>query len=86
MMRYVILEKTPFPGYWKQAPVYRLQEAELRCFPNDGHYHKRAINLSKYPDSTLVYEVHDAEMLMKYLQSTCDVAQYQLFGVVMRED
>jgi hypothetical protein len=82
IIRYAILEKTPFPGYWQQTAIYRLQEAEFKCFPTQKHYYERAIK-TKSRDYALLYPLSEAEQIIAYLKKTCDYAEYKLLGIPM---
>jgi hypothetical protein len=79
---YAIMERTPFPGYWRNCPLYRLQEAERTCFPSDIAHYQRAIKSPNVRDFVLFYRLQDAELIIAYLQATCDFADYQALGMV----
>lgn len=84
MIRYAILERTPFPGEWMQAAIHRIQEAEYEIFHKvygDAHYHQRAMRrYALHP--VLLYKWDDAQLLIAYLQKSCPYAEYKVLGFV----
>lgn len=84
MLRYVILEKTPFPGHWVKTATCRIQEAELNSFPQTGHC--RAMRWGTWNDRILLYTWDDAQTLMTYLRNTRPYADYQLMAVMTQQE
>lgn len=79
-MRYVILQKTPVPGYWEILPTWQLQKAEfdLRL---GRHYGDRAHKLKDtLTNAVLLYSWDDAQRIIDYWQIRRDWAQYRVLG------
>lgn len=81
-LRYVILEKTPFPGNWQPMHACHIQKAEydLRL---GRHYGARATKLKDtlYND-VLLYSWEDANAIIEYMRKYRDWAQYKVLGYV----
>lgn len=75
-MRYVIMEKTPRPGYWLPTAVCYLQKAELQTFLGDTHYHQRAKRFGQ----CMTYSWQDAQWLIETLYLQHPYAEYGVWG------
>lgn len=79
-MRYVILQKTPFPGCWERMPTYQLQKAEydLRL---GRHYGERATRLKDTLCSdVLLYSWEDAQRIIDYWRPRKSWAAFKVLG------
>lgn len=90
MLRYVIMERTPFPGTWQPTATYLLQQAEYAQFRNQRYYHERAVRIGKYPsDSLLAYGWDDAMRLLDYIKAYRAKyrvnAEYKLIGHIVAD-
>lgn len=85
MMRYVILEKCPCPGYWEKTATCHIQQAELNSFPHNESYHHRALCWNNLRNRILLYTWDDAQTLLTYLREKRHYAEYRLLGVMTHE-
>lgn len=79
-MLYVILTKTPFPGYWQTLAHCHIQKAEydLRL---GRHYGDRATKLKDtLRNEVLLYSWDDANRIVDYWQKRREWAQYKLLA------
>lgn len=79
-MRYVILEKTPFPGNWQKLATCYIQQAEY-ALRLGRHYGQRAKPLKDtLRNDVLLYSWEDAHRIIQYLQRRRHWAQYKVLG------
>lgn len=80
MLRYIILQRTPFPGYWEAMPTCDIQRAEfdLRF---GRYYHERALRIGRLKKLYL-YTWEDANRIVGYWQKERVWAEYRLLGFV----
>jgi len=72
---YLIMERTPFPGYWLATPHCWLQDAEYKLALNRRHYHE----CGKVIDRKLIlYPEETAMKIVAYLKIGRDYAEYHL--------
>jgi len=75
-MRYVILEKTPFPGIFEPMARCFLQEAEYHLNMNRLHYHERAQRVG----SLLLYSFDDAQQIIAFEAASRPYTKHQLLA------
>jgi len=82
-LRYIILEKTPFPSRFIPLAHCFLQDAELHTRMNRTRYHERAQRLGTHrSDGTpLTYSQADALRIVEYRQKTAPYAEHLLLAV-----
>lgn len=79
-MLYVILSKTPFPGYWELLAHCHIQKVEydLRL---GRHYGDHATKLKDtLRNEVLLYSWDDANRIVDYWQKRREWAQYKLLA------
>ena len=86
MLRYVILEKTPYANNWVRTATCQMQDAEYHAFPHYESYHSRALRWGTWNDRILLYDWDDAQILLNYLRNTREYAEYQLMAVVTQAE
>lgn len=84
IIRYAILEKTPFPGEWLPLATCDIQEAEFHTFKGDKHYHQRTLKMryTSMDRRVYLYLWEDAQALIRYMQKQRDFAEYKVLGFV----
>lgn len=75
-MRYVILEKCPFPGYWQALSLCWIQDAEYQLKFNKRHYYERC----EIVGELYTYDLHDANRIIDYWQQNRPYAEYRVMG------
>jgi hypothetical protein len=80
-MRYVILQKTPFPGYWQPMPTYQLQAAEC-ALRMGSYYHERAERVGSWVNPLYLYTLEDAIQIIAYWQGKRAWAAFKVLGKV----
>jgi hypothetical protein len=75
-MRYAILRKTLYPGYFQPIPLWQFQHAEFRPGFNERFYNERATPCSKQP----LYIYDDAQRIIAYWQEHYPYAEFMLIG------
>lgn len=81
--RYIILERTPFPGNWTPMAICFLQEAEHAMFWADPHYHRRALRVpaDRVIDHLLAYRWEDAQSIIEYHKAARPHARCKLLAL-----
>lgn len=75
-MRYVILERTPFPGHFQPMATCHLQAAEFMLDFNRLCYHERAVQVG----SLLLYTLEDAERIINWRALDAPYAEFRVYG------
>ena len=79
-MRYIVLERTPMPGYWQALALCWIQDAEYHLRFNKRHYYERAFVMGTYPDKLYMYQLQDANEIVRYWQAIRPFAEYKLLA------
>lgn len=80
-MRYVILQRTPTPGYFQALPTWQIQKAEfdLRL---GKYYHERAMKMGRLTEEIYLYTWEDANQILEYWRTRREWAEYRLLGLL----
>jgi hypothetical protein len=78
-MRYILLQRTPCPGYWEAMPTYQLQRAEF-CLKLGRYYHERALKIGRLTRELYLYSWEDANRILDYWRENKSWAEYRLLA------
>jgi hypothetical protein len=81
-LRYIILEKPPFPAYWQPTKWDYLQSAEFQTFAPEGFDGKWAHTVGVLVTYTLI----NAQALMNTLKQQHDSTEYMLFSCILDDE
>lgn len=80
-MRYIILQRTPFPGYLEPMPTCEIQQAEY-ALKLGRHYHERAQRIGRLTRELYLYQWEDAQQIVTWWRQKRTWAEYRVLGHV----